>query len=83
MPLRHSNILPAAATLRLATNSKDNDPLTQAAKRAADDPYPDASTLQLIASVRIGAKPAPGFVNYECLSSAGFEIVSDHIKWSF
>lgn len=38
-------------SLRLATDSKANDPLTQAANRAADDPYPDASTLQLIASV--------------------------------
>lgn len=39
-------------TLRLATQSSDDDALTQAARRAADDPYPDASTLKLIESVR-------------------------------
>lgn len=38
-------------TMRLATESKENDPLHQAAKRAAADPHPDASTYALLASV--------------------------------
>jgi len=44
-------VAPAGAqTLRLLNGPSDDDPLTQAAKRAADDPYPDASTLELLAS---------------------------------
>lgn len=43
----------SAATVRLAIATKEDDPLTQAAKRAADDPYPDASTLQIIESAHI------------------------------
>jgi hypothetical protein len=42
-----------ASSLRLARESKDDDPLTQAAKHAADDPYPDASTIQLVESVHL------------------------------
>lgn len=37
----------------LATEPKDADPLTQAARRAADDPDPDMGTLQLIEAVRV------------------------------
>jgi hypothetical protein len=45
-------VAPAGAySQRLATQSKADDPLTQAAKRAAEDPYPDAGTRRLINSV--------------------------------
>lgn len=47
-------VAPASqGTMRLATTSKENDPLHQAAKRAAADPSPDASMLRLIESVRM------------------------------
>ena len=46
-------IAPAGAySLRLAAQSNEDDPLTLAARRAADEPSPDASTLELIESVR-------------------------------
>jgi hypothetical protein len=38
---------------RLATEPKDDDPLTQAARHAADDPDPDMGSLQLIEAVRV------------------------------
>jgi len=37
-----------AATIRLATEPRGDDPLTQAAKRAADDPWPNAGTMQIL-----------------------------------
>src|SRR3954468_23057329 len=37
-----------SATIRLATEPRDDDPLTQAAKRAADDPWPNAGTVQIL-----------------------------------
>jgi hypothetical protein len=41
-------IAPAGASaLRIVTDKKD-DPLTQAARRAADDPYPNAGSLQIL-----------------------------------
>lgn len=38
-------------TMRLATESKENDPLHKVAKRAAANPSPDASTYGLLESV--------------------------------
>jgi hypothetical protein len=37
----------------LLTENKESDPLAQAARRAADDPYPDAGTLRLIQAAHV------------------------------
>lgn len=46
-------VAPAGESARRLVTETDDDPLTQAVRHAADDPDPDAGSLQLIEAVRV------------------------------